>query len=113
MEVHKRLGSGFHEVIYQRALQIEMELAGIHFKREFEMRVYYRDLFIGTQRVDFLVEDLICVELKARSSLEDYHFAQTFGYLKAYKVEIGLLINFGEKSLKFKRLTYNLYDSND
>ncbi len=103
--VHKILGNGFQEVIYQRALDIEMRLAGINFSREFEMPIFYRDEQIGTRRVDFLVEGLISVELKAITKLEEVNFAQGINYLEAYNLEIGLLINFGEMSLNFKRLT--------
>jgi GxxExxY protein len=112
MTVHKTLGNGFQEVIYQRALEIEMRLAKIDFSREFEMPIFYRDQQIGTRRVDFLVENKISVELKAVSKLEDVHFAQAINYLEAYNLEIGLLINFGETSLKFKRLTNKKYKSN-
>lgn len=105
MTVHKALGNGFQEVIYQRALAIEMNLSGIAFNREFEMTIFYREEQIGTRRVDFLVEGIISVELKAITVLEDVHFAQAINYLEAYNLEIGLLINFGEKSLNFKRLT--------
>ena len=105
MAVHKVLGNGFQEVIYQRALEIEMREAGILFSREFEMPIYYREEQIGTRRVDFLVEGQISVELKALTKLEDVHFAQAINYLEAYNLEIGLLINFGESSLNFKRLT--------
>ena len=105
MTVHKALGNGFQEVIYQRALEIEMQLAGIEFIREFEMPIFYREEQIGTRRVDFLVEALVSVELKAITKLEDVHFAQAINYLEAYNLEIGLLINFGETSLNFKRLT--------
>jgi GxxExxY protein len=104
MTVHKTLGNGFQEVIYQRALEIEMSLAEIDFIREHEMPVYYRDIQIGSRRVDFLVKDIISVELKAISKLEDVHLAQAINYLEAYNLEIGLLINFGETSLNFKRL---------
>ena len=105
MTVHSTLGNGFQEVIYQRALAIELRLAGIRFQREFEMPIYYREEKIGTRRVDFFVEELISVELKATTKLEDVHFAQAINYLEAYNLEIGLLINFGETSLIFKRLT--------
>ena len=105
MQVHKILGNGFQEVIYQRALAIELELAGISFKREFEMPIAYREKQIGTRRVDFLVEEIISVELKAITKLEPVHLAQAINYLEAYNLEIGLLINFGETSLHFKRLT--------
>ena len=111
MTVHSTLGNGFQEVIYQRALAIEMRLAGIHFHREFEMPIYYREEKIGTRRVDFLVEEVISVELKATSKLENDHFAQAINYLEAYNLEIGLLINFGEASLNFKRLTNKKYKS--
>jgi len=104
MEVHKRLGNGFQEVIYQRALAIEMRLAGIEFSREFEMPIFYREEQIGTRRVDFFIEGLISVELKALINLEDVHLAQAINYLEAYNLEIGLLINFGAKSLEFRRL---------
>ena len=111
MTVHKFLGNGFQEVIYQRALEIEMRLAGISFIREFEMPIYYREEQIGTRRVDFLVENVVSVELKAITKLEDGHFAQAINYLEAYNLEIGLLINFGETSLNFKRLTNKKYKS--
>jgi len=105
IEVHKMLGNGFPERIYQRALAIEFEQNGLNFKREMEMPVYYRDIRIGTRRVDFFVENKIMVELKALTDLEDAHLAQALNYLEAFKMEIGLLINFGAKSLQFKRLT--------
>lgn len=105
MEVHKRLGNGFQEVIYQRALEIEMRINNIFFEREFVMPIYYRDTHIGTRRVDFLVEQNISLELKATTKMEDVHLAQAINYLEAYNLEIGLLINFGERSLVFKRLT--------
>ena len=107
IEVHKRLGNGFQEVIYQRALEIEMKLAVLNFTREMEMPVYYREYEIGTRRVDFFVEGKIMVELKAIIKLEDVHLAQAMNYLEAYKMEIGLLINFGAKSLEFKRVYNN------
>ena len=111
MQVHRTLGNGFQEVIYQRALAIEMNIAGIAFSREFEMPIFYRGEQIGTRRVDFLVEGVISVELKAITKLEDVHFAQAINYLEAYNLEIGLLINFGEVSLNFKRLTNKKYKS--
>ena len=104
MQVHKVLENGFQEVIYQRALAIELPYFDIKFKREFEMPIYYRDSQIGTRRADFLVEDVISVELKAITKLEDVHLAQAINYLEAYNLEVGLLINFGRKSLEFKRL---------
>ncbi|MGN6492329.1 MAG: GxxExxY protein [Agriterribacter sp.] len=109
IEVHKRLGNGFQEVIYQRALEIELKLANITFVREFEMPIFYRDQQIGKRRVDFFVEGIVSVELKAMIRLEDGHFAQAINYLEVYNLEIGLLINFGEPSLNFKRLTNKKY----
>ncbi|MGE5355620.1 MAG: GxxExxY protein [Deltaproteobacteria bacterium] len=104
MKVHSALGNGFQEVIYQRALEIEMADVGLSFSREHEMPVYYKQQQIGTRRVDFLVEDVVSVELKAITKLEDIHLAQAINYLEAYNIEVGLLINFGAKSLEFKRL---------
>ena len=113
MTVHKMLGNGFQEVIYQRALAIEMNLAGISFSREFEMPIFYREERIGTRRVGFLVAGIISVELKAVIKLEDVHFAQAINYLEAYNLEVGLLINFGENSLNFKRLTNKKFKSTE
>jgi GxxExxY protein len=107
MEVHKRLGNGFQEVIYQRALAIEMRLAGLEFAREMEMPVYYREQEIGTRRVDFFVEGKIMTEIKAIIKLEDVNLSQAINYLEAYRMEIGLLLNFGAKSLEFKRVHNN------
>ena len=104
MKVHSALGNGFQEVIYQRALAIEMGMEGLHCQREQEMAVYYREHEIGTRRVDFLVEEKICVELKALTQLEDVHLAQAINYLEAFNLEVGLLINFGARSLQFKRV---------
>jgi len=105
-EVHKFLGNGFQEVIYQRALTYEFRKAGLDFAREIEQNIYYKDLEepIGTRRADFVVERKVLVELKALAKLEDVHMAQALNYLKAYQLEIGLLINFGSQSLEFKRL---------
>lgn len=109
MEVHKALGNGFQEVIYQRALAIEMELQGITFSREFVMPIYYKFIHVGTRRVDFLVEEVIGLELKALTKLEPVHLAQALNYLEAYNLEIGLLINFGDTSLRFHRLENKKY----
>ena len=107
MKVHSTLGNGFQEVIYQRALEIEFTYHNLAFEREKEMSIFYRGQDIGTRRVDFFVENLIMVELKAVIQLEDVHLAQAMNYLEAYKMEIGLLINFGAKSLQFKRVHNN------
>lgn len=107
LQVHKSLGSGFLEVIYQRALEIEMPLHGLIFERELELPVFYRKVQIGTRRVDFYVENKIMVELKAVAELTDTHLAQAINYLEAYDMEIGLLINFGARTLQFKRVHNN------
>lgn len=106
MQVHRTLGNGFQEVIYQRALAIEMTVEGLSFQREMEMPIFYRDEHIGTRRVDFFVEGCVMLELKAMEKIEDVHKAQAINYLEAYNIADGLLINFGGLSLEFKRL-YN------
>ena len=107
MKIHATLGNGFQEVIYQRALEIEMRKAGLNYAREMEMTVYYDGQEIGLRRVDFFVEQTVMVELKALIQLEEAHLAQAMNYLEAYKMEIGLLINFGSRSLQFKRVHNN------
>lgn len=109
MEVHKNLGNGFQEVVYQRAMAIEMSLQNIAFSREHEMKIQYKGFEVGTRRVDFFVEDKIMVEIKALINLEDVHLAQAMNYVEAYGLEIGLLINFGAKSLQHKRVHNNKY----
>jgi GxxExxY protein len=104
MNVHKTLGNGFQEVIYQRCLAIEMTEANIPFTREQEMPVFYHDQQVGTRRADFVAADKVLVELKAVIDLEDVHLAQALNYLEAYKLDIGLLINFGSRSPQFKRV---------
>lgn len=105
-EAHKFLGNGFQEVIYQRALAWEMRQAGLAFVREIEQDIFYKNLPdpIGTRRADFVVEGKVLLELKALVKLEEVHLAQALNYLKAYRLDVGLLINFGAKSLEFKRL---------
>jgi GxxExxY protein len=109
MKVHAVLGNGFQEIIYQRCLAIEMEENGLGFQREVEMPIYYKNIHVGSRRVDFLVESQILVELKTIITLEDVHLAQAKNYLEAFNLEAGLLINFGSRSLEFKRLINNKY----
>ncbi|MDE3184731.1 MAG: GxxExxY protein [Bacteroidota bacterium] len=104
MRVHSAPGNGFQEVIYQRALEIEMDDSDLKFARELSMPIYYKNKQIGERRVDFFVESKIMVELKAIIQLENVHLAQAKNYLEAYNVQVGLLINFGSISLQFKRL---------
>ncbi|MDL2208945.1 GxxExxY protein [Parabacteroides sp. OttesenSCG-928-O15] len=104
MEVHRTLGNGFQEVIYQRALAVELDLLGVEYEREKEMHLVYKEHNIGTRRVDFFIENEIMVELKAITELELVHLAQAKNYLEAYNIKLGLLINFGAPSLQFKRI---------
>jgi len=108
-EVHGFLGNGFQEVIYQRALAYEFSQKGLSFQREIEQDIFYKELEkpIGTRRADFVVEEKVLVEIKAVMKLEDVHIAQILNYLRAYRIEVGLLINFGAKSLEFKRMILN------
>jgi GxxExxY protein len=107
MAVHRMLGNGFQEVIYQRSLAVELEAAGLLFARELEMPIFYKGVDVGSRRVDFLINDTVLVELKAVHELNHSHYAQTINYLEAYRLEVGLLINFGESSLKYERFLKN------
>ena len=109
MKVHSILGNGFQEVIYQRCVAIEMAKQGLNYSRELELPIHYDGHEVGTRRVDFLVEDKIMVELKALTVMDDVHLAQGLNYLEAYNLEIGLLINFGARSLEFNRLHNRKY----
>lgn len=109
MEVHNTIGSGFQEVVYQRSLAVEMKEQGIPFSREAEMPIFYKGVSVGSRRVDFFVAEKILVELKAVSNLDDVHLAQGLNYLEAFNFEVGLLINFGARSLQFKRLLNKKY----
>jgi GxxExxY protein len=104
MRVHNTLGNGFQEVIYQRCLAIELDKAGLNFVREKEQAIYYEGIYVGKRRADFVVENHIIVEIKALISMEDVHLAQTKNYVVAYDFPIGLLINFGARSLQFKKI---------
>lgn len=104
MEVHRILGNGFQEVIYQRCLSIELDHAGINHAREVDQDLFYKDVKVGTRRADFIIEGVLMVELKALIKLENVHLAQAKNYLTAYNLEDGLLINFGAESLEYKRI---------
>ncbi|MEO8666708.1 MAG: GxxExxY protein [Ignavibacteria bacterium] len=104
MEVHSTIGNGFQEFIYQKALAIEMNFHSISFEMEKEMHILYRNIKIGTRRVDFFVEEQVMVEIKAVEKLEGVHKAQAINYLEVSNMTDGLLINFGGISLEFKRL---------
>ncbi len=110
IEVHTIIGNGFQEVVYQRALEEEFLLQNVPFLREQEISILYKNKLIGTRRVDFLVNQVICVELKSVIQLEAVHLAQAINYLEAYHLEVGLLINFGARKLEFKRVVNTKYD---
>ncbi|WP_379091832.1 GxxExxY protein [Pedobacter sp. UC225_65] len=107
MKVHNTLGNGFQEVIYQRCLAIELSKAGLIFGREIEQTIFYEDIEVGKRRADFIVENIVVVEIKAVTNLENVHLAQAKNYVVAYKFPIGLLINFGATSLQFKKVYNN------
>jgi len=104
MEVHNSIGNGFQEVIYQRCLSIEFDKSLIAHKREYNLDIYYKDQLVGVRRADFLVEDCIIVEIKAVKELEDMHLAQAINYLEVTGYKTGLLINFVNRKLQFKRV---------
>lgn len=104
MKVHNKLGPGFQEVIYQRCLAIELRSAGISFERELEQEIHYDEEVVGTRRADFVVSEKLVVEIKACIKLEDVHIAQAKNYTVAYDFPLGLLINFGGRSLEYKLL---------
>ncbi|MFN2457353.1 MAG: GxxExxY protein [Chitinophagaceae bacterium] len=110
--VHNILGNGFQEVIYQRALELELRVIPVDFVREFEMPIYYLDQQIGARRVDLLINNTISIELKSITKLEDVHLAQAINYLEAYNLEVGLLLNFGSKRLEFHRSTNKKFEQN-
>ena len=104
IRVHKELGPGFLEAMYEEALAIELTAAGLAFERQKPLPVFYREHLIGEHRLDFLVEGKMIVELKAISALEDIHFAIVRSYLKAANLDDGLLLNFATARLTVKRV---------
>jgi len=103
MEVHRQLGPGFEEVIYQRALALELPGHGLEFSREVWIDVYYKTQEIGHKRVDFVIDEVL-VEIKAKAKLEDVDFVQTLSYLKASGYKVGLLLNFGSTKMEINRV---------
>ena len=110
MKVHNELGNGFHEIIYQRCLAIELKNANLNFVRELQQDIFYKEMFVGNRRADFIVEDSIMIEIKAKTNLENLHLAQSKNYLTAYNLERGLLINFGSTSLQYKLVFNSKYN---
>ena len=104
MEVHRELGPGFLEYVYEESLCHELNLREIYFERQKELDIYYKDLLIPKKyKPDLIVENKVIVELKATSGLMKIEEAQLLNYLKATKLRIGLLLNFGTESLEIKR----------
>jgi GxxExxY protein len=107
MRVHSILGAGFPEVIYQRALAIELAREGVQARQEVETPIYFRGQQIGSRRV----EKPILLELKATPDLTDSHFAQIINYLEAYRLHVGLLLNFGSTSLQYRRFVKSTFQT--
>jgi GxxExxY protein len=105
MEVHRELGHGFLEKVYHDALEIEFLKKEIKFTKEHKLPVYYKEKKLSTvYSADFICYDKIILELKALSELDSKHTAQVINYLKATKMKLGILINFGSSSLEYKRI---------
>ena len=103
MEVHKILGLGFLESVYEEAFAIELDLRNISYKRQYPIDIFYKEKLAKQFVCDFIIEDVVVVELKALSQLGDNEKAQIINYLKATKLPVGLLLNFGSQSLEYKR----------
>lgn len=104
MTVYGTLGNGFQDVIYHRAMAIEMTRMRLSFHQAYEMPLMYGGQEIGTRRMDFLVENCVMVELKAIEALKEVHVSHAMNYLEAYNLEIGIIINFGAGSLEYKQI---------
>jgi GxxExxY protein len=113
MKVHRTLGPGFPEIIYQRAVEVELKNRHTSFKAEQELPVFYEGVLVGKRRLDLLVEEKVLIELKAVSEIEKKHFNQTLNYLEAFNIEVGLLLNFGLESLQIKRFINNKFKNRD
>ena len=104
MEIHRQLGPGFLEGVYEEALAYELELQNINFEKQKEIPVFYKNKQVKQYTCDFLVDDKVIVELKAIKEITEIDKIQVINYLKASGIEVGLLFNFGQKSLEYKRL---------
>jgi len=107
MRVHAYFGPGFPEVVYKRALMIEFEKLNISYQSEIDREIFYERKLIAKRRLDLIVENKVLTELKAVSELDNRCLAQIINYLRVFDIEVGLLLNFGEKSLRFKRFINN------
>jgi GxxExxY protein len=103
MKAHSWFGPGFPEIIYQRSLLIELERAGLKCKAEVEKDIFYGEVFVGKRRLDIIVEENILLELKAIAELDNSCYNRIINYLRVFKIEVGLLLNFGTPGLQFKR----------
>jgi len=103
MKVHRTIGPGFPEIIYMRCLVIELKKSGLQCEIEVEQDIYYEGIKVGSRRLDLIVEHKVIVELKAVTEVEPLFYNQIINYLKVFKIEVGLLINFGNTSLQYKR----------
>lgn len=108
MKVHSHFGMGFPEVIYNKALLIELKKSGLAFQTEIEKEIYYNNQLIGKRRLDLIIEGKVLVELKAAKEIETAAYNQILNYLRIFNIEVGLLVNFGETSLQFKRLVLTI-----
>ena len=111
MKVHRKMGRGYRELIYSRCLAIEFKKAGINFQKEYERPIFYYDDVVGKKRVDFVIEDKISLEIKAITELTENELNLALNYLESHQFQHGLLINFGSKSLQFKRLINDFKNS--
>lgn len=107
IKVHKALGPGFVEKVYERALEEELKKEKIEFKTQEEIKIKYGNIYIGGQRLDFLIEDEVILELKSVSEINEIHKAQMISYLKAANKRLGLILNFAKKRLEIKRIVNN------
>ena len=105
MEIHRILGKGFHEVVYKDAMEYEFKQKNLNYSREEKFKIHYKDIVLPrSYNADFVYDGKIILEVKAKPNVIDAHFKQTLNYLAAAKIKLALIINFGEDSLKFKRI---------
>jgi len=105
-ELHKIIGCGFSELVYHRAMIFECGIRQIETESEISLPIFYKNVKVGARRVDLLVKKKVVVELKAFSELNDAHLAQAINYLEPFNLDVGLLINFGAKSVQYKRVIH-------
>lgn len=103
MKVHSYFGLGFPELVYQKCLMVELNKTGLRYEKEVEKEIWYENSLIGKRRLDLIVEDKVLLELKAVAELDSRTYNQITNYLNVFNIEVGLLLNFGMKSLQFKR----------